>query len=88
MAAFDDASPVVPDGLGIRRRRRRRGWSRRALVTAIAEQSIRESGVPETVSLSLLEGMEEGNEAVPYATLCRVAAGLDCNPMELVLEPV
>jgi hypothetical protein len=86
MSPFDDGSRVVPDGLGIRRRRRRRGWSPRALVRAIAEASVRESGLPDTVSLSLLAGMEEANEAVSYATVCRVAAGLDCNPMELVLE--
>ncbi len=84
--SFDDASPITPDGVGIRRRRRRRGWSRRTFVAEIAEASFRESGLRETISPHLLEGIEETNERVPYGTLCRIAAGLDCNPVELLLE--
>jgi transcriptional regulator with XRE-family HTH domain len=85
MASFDDEARVTPDGASIRRLRRSRGWSRRDFVDAIAEASFRESGRRATVTQNLLEGVEEVNERIPYATLCRIAAGLDCNPVELVL---
>ena len=84
--SFGDEAPITPDGRRIQRMRRARGWSRRALLDAIAEASVRESGLRQTVSPDLLEGIEEANERVPYPTLCRIAAGLDCNPVELVLE--
>ena len=45
-----------------------------------------ESGLRKTISVNLLEGIEDTNEPVPYATVCRVASGLDCNPMELVAD--
>ncbi len=32
----------------------------------------------------VLQGIEERGERVPYATLCLIAVGLDCNPVELV----
>jgi transcriptional regulator with XRE-family HTH domain len=83
--AFDDDARITPDGVRIRRLRRSRGWSRRDFAAAIAEACLRESGLRETVTQSLLEGVEEGNERIPYATLRRIAAGLDCNPVELVL---
>ncbi|MDX1649724.1 MAG: hypothetical protein R3263_07700 [Myxococcota bacterium] len=84
--AFDDDAPVTPDGMAIRGRRRARGWSRRDRVEAIAEASVRASGRRETVTPNELEGMEEACEPVPYATLCHVAAGLDCDPVDLVRE--
>jgi transcriptional regulator with XRE-family HTH domain len=84
---YDDRLPIRPDGLAIRRLRRDRGWSRRDLLEAIAEAARRETGVRETISPKLLEGIEEGNEAVPYSTLCRIASGLDCEPVELLVEP-
>jgi hypothetical protein len=84
--AFEEDAPVTPDGTAIRRMRRGRGWSRRALVEAIARASLRESGVRETLTPNLLEHVEEVNERVPYGTLCRIASGLDCDPMDLVLE--
>ena len=86
MSAFDDDQEVTPDGTAIRRMRRRQGWSRRAFVRIVADVSFRESGLRETVSINLLEGMEEANEPVPYAVLCRVAAGLDADPVTLVSE--
>ena len=86
MSAFDDDQTVTPDGTAIRRMRRRQGLSRRAFVRVVADVSFRESGLRETISVNLLEGMEEANEAVPYATLCRVAAGLDADPVILVHE--
>ena len=85
---FDEHQTVRPDGLSIRRRRRARGWSRRELVEAIAEASVRASGQRETIAPNLLEWMEEAREPVPYATLCAVAAGLDCDPMDLVELPM
>jgi transcriptional regulator with XRE-family HTH domain len=85
--SFEDARAVRPDGLTIRRLRRDRGWSRRDLLEAIAESAQRESGIRETISPNLLEGVEEANESIPYSTLCRIASGLDCEPVELLLEP-
>ena len=82
---YDDLRPVRPDGLAIRRLRRDRGWSRRDLLEAIAEAALRETGMRKTISPNLLEGVEEGNEAIPYSTLCRIASGLDCEPVELLL---
>jgi transcriptional regulator with XRE-family HTH domain len=82
--SFDDDSLVVPDGMAIRRLRRRRGWSRRDLVGAIAAAVERESGLRETISPNLLEGVEEANERIPFATLRRIATGLDVNPIELL----
>ncbi len=85
--AYEDGRPIRPDGLAIRRMRRDRGWSRRDLLEAIAEATLRETGIRDTLSPNLLEGIEEGNEAIPYSTLCRIASGLDCEPVELLLEP-
>jgi transcriptional regulator with XRE-family HTH domain len=84
--ALDDDSPVRPAGETIRRLRRRRGWSRRDLVAAIARAVERESGLRETISPNLLEGIEEGNERVTFATLRRIATGLDVNPVELLAD--
>ena len=85
---YDDGGPIRPDGLAIRRLRRDRGWSRRELLEAIAEATLRETGIRETISPNLLEGIEEGDEPIPYSTLCRIASGLECEPVELVAEPV
>lgn len=85
--AYEDGRPIRPDGLAIRRMRRDRGWSRRDLLVAIAEATLRETGIRDTISPNLLEGIEEGNEAIPYSTLCRIASGLDCEPVELLVEP-
>ena len=84
---YDDRRPIRPDGLAIRRLRRDRGWSRRKLLEAIAEATLRETGVRETISPNLLEAVEEQGEAIPYSTLCRIASGLDCEPVQLVAEP-
>jgi transcriptional regulator with XRE-family HTH domain len=81
---LDDDAPVVPDGLGVRRRRRARGWSRHALSDAVRRASLTATGVPETLSPDLIRGIEERSEPVPYATLCLLAGGLDCNPVELL----
>jgi transcriptional regulator with XRE-family HTH domain len=84
---YDDRRPIRPDGPAIRRLRRDRGWSRRELLGAIAEATLRETGVRETISANLLEAVEEQGEAIPYSTLCRIASGLDCEPVELLVDP-
>jgi transcriptional regulator with XRE-family HTH domain len=84
--AFDDGRPIRPDGLAIRRMRRDRGWSRRDLLEAIAEATWRATGIRETISPNLLEQIEEGIETIPYSTLCRIASGFDCEPVELLAE--
>lgn len=83
---LDDQRRVFPDGTAIRGRRHARGWSPRDLVDAVAEAHWRATGTRQTITPDLLRGMEERNESVPYATLRMVASGLDCNPVELLLE--
>ncbi|MDJ0788240.1 MAG: hypothetical protein QNK05_15640 [Myxococcota bacterium] len=82
--AFEDDDKVTPNGGTVRRLRRDRGWSRRALVKAIADATERESGVRQTLTVNQIEWIEESSERVAYATVCRIAAGLDCNPVELL----
>ncbi len=82
--ATEQTRLVRPDGLVVRGRRHALGWSPRDLVEAIGRASTRETGVWETITPNLLRGIEEQNEAIPYQTLCLVAAGLDCNPAELL----
>jgi transcriptional regulator with XRE-family HTH domain len=84
---YDEGRSVRPDGLAIQRTRRDRGWSRRDLIDAIGEAALRATGIRETISQNLLEAIEEGNEAIPYSTLCRIAAGLDREPVELLVGP-
>jgi len=86
MGSFDDDARVRPDGLTIRRLRRQRGWSRGELAAAIERRSREATGRVESVSRNLLQGIEEANERVPYATLCLVSLGLDCNPVELLQD--
>jgi len=83
----DDQRIVQPDGLAIRGRRHARGWSQRDLVEAIAEAHERATGVRETIRPAVLAAVEERAAAVPYATLRLIAAGLDCNPVELLAMP-
>jgi transcriptional regulator with XRE-family HTH domain len=84
MTRFADHARVVPDGPGIRRRRRERGWSQRDLVRAICEAHERATGKRLAFNLNLLQHVEEESESVEYATLVLVAGGLDCDPVELV----
>ncbi len=79
---YDDRV-VRPRGRAIRLRRTERGWSPRELVAAIAARSLRATGRAEAVSPTLLWAMEEQDEPVPYRILCLVAAGLDCDPVDL-----
>ncbi len=84
MTRFEGRAPVVPDGSGIRRRRRERGWSQRDLVRSICDAHERATGRRVRFNLNLLQHLEEENEPVDYATLVLVASGLDCDPVELV----
>lgn len=84
MTRFSEGVRVVPDGSGIRRRRRERGWSQRQLVLAICAAHERATGQSIGFNLNLLHHVEEENEPVDYATLVLVAGGLDCDPVELV----
>ena len=80
----DDARLVRPDGLAIRGRRHHLGWSPRDCIDAIRRATLRESGIATTITPHQLMGIEEQNEVVPFSLLRRVAAGLDCNPIELL----
>lgn len=80
----DRTRKVVPAGLVVRRLRHQRGWPPRELITAIGEASVRATGLRETITPELLAGIEERNEPVPYDTLCLVAAGLGCDPVDIL----
>lgn len=82
----DDARLVRPDGLAVRGRRHLRGWSPRDLVEAIGDAQQRATGLRETISPSELASVEERRVRVPYATVRLIAAGLDCNPVELLAD--
>jgi hypothetical protein len=86
-ADHEDARIVQPDGLAIRGMRHARGWSPRDLVEAIAAAHERATGVRETIRPTLLAAVEERGAGIPYATLRLIAAGLDCNPVELLALP-
>ena len=82
----DDERMVRPDGLAIRGLRHARGWSLRDLARAIREAHETATGLPLAVAPRVLSGVEERNALVSYSTLCWIAAGLDCNPVEILLE--
>ena len=84
MSVFDEDQLVTPDGTAIRRLRRAGGRSKRDFVRHMGEVHERETGLYETISVNELEGIEEANERVPYAVVCRVAAGLDADPVQLL----
>jgi hypothetical protein len=82
----DEKQLVRPDGLSIRRRRHERSWAPRDLVDAIGKASIVATGLRETITPNLLQGIEEQNEPIPYTTLRMVARGLDCDPVDILAE--
>lgn len=84
--AFDEDSPVRPDGNAIRRRRHERGWPPRRLIDAIGAAHQTATGIFETIAPNLLMSIEDRNEQIPYEMLCWIASGLDCDPIELVLD--
>jgi len=75
---------VTPAGLVVRRMRHELGWPPRELIAAIGEASLRASGLRETITPNLLAGIEERNEPVSYETLCLLAGGLGCDPIDLL----
>ena len=84
MSDDDRIRPVTPAGLVVRRLRHERGWPARELIFAIGEASYRASGQRETITPNVLAGIEERNEPIPYDTLCLVAAGLGCAPIDIL----
>lgn len=83
----DDDRAVQPNGLAIRGRRHARGWSPRDLVEEIAIAHERATGTRRTIRPALLAAVEERAVRIPFATLRLIAAGLDCNPVELLALP-
>jgi hypothetical protein len=82
----EDDRLVRPDGLAIRGLRHTRGWSLRDLSAAISEAHESATGLPVRLAPRLLSSVEERNALISYATLCCIGSGLDCNPVELLLE--
>ncbi|MBS1105296.1 MAG: hypothetical protein H6Q91_798 [Deltaproteobacteria bacterium] len=82
----EDTRLVRPDGLSIRGLRHERGWSARDLAAAISTAECRATGRPVAIATRVLLGVEERNAPISYATLCLIAAGFDCNPIEILLE--
>ena len=64
--------------------RRGLGLSRAGLSERIERRSVESTGRVETVTRNVLQHVEEAGVRVPYATVCLIALGLDCNPMELL----
>lgn len=84
LASDDDARQVRPNGVAVRGLRHERGWSPRALIRAIENASETATGIPRTISPTLLAGIEDKDELIPYGTLCLVADGFDCDPIDLL----
>ena len=81
----DEESEIVrPDGQSIRRRRHEQGWPPRELINARADASLTASGIRKTITPNLLLGIEDHSEAIPYDTLCLVADGLRCDPIDIL----
>ncbi len=80
----DDLRRVRPNGQSVRRLRHAQGWSPRDLIQAIAEAQRTATGIAETIKPNLLSGIEERSEVIPYVTLCLVASGFDCDPVDLL----
>ena len=84
MAEDYELESVLPWGSEVRRRRRERHWSARDLIDAIARASEAATGIPQTITPSLLRGIEEASEPIAYGILCLIAGGLGCDPVDLV----
>lgn len=82
----DDDRLVRPNGLTVRRLRHERAWSPRKLIERVAEVSFESTGLRRTITPSVLNGIEEHEEEVPYDTLCLLAGALDCDPVDLWSE--
>ena len=79
--------PIQPDGQQVRRRRHERAWSPRDLIRAIGDASERASGLRQSISPNLLQGIEERDEIVPARTLEWLASGLGCDPIDITKDP-
>jgi hypothetical protein len=84
--AKTDEEWVQPDGLSIRRLRHGRKWSPRECIAAISRAHRIASGLTESISPDLLQHIEEKNERIPYETLCMIARGFECDPVDLMTE--
>ena len=80
----DDETIVRPDGLSVRRRRHELSFAPRDLIDAIAQAQERATGLRQTISPTQLVGIEERSEHVPWAMLRLVAAGLDCDAVDIL----
>ena len=58
----------------------------RDLIDAIGNAEEAATGLRASVAPALLSAVEERDASIPFATLRLIAAGLDCNPIELVAE--
>lgn len=83
---FGDESRVTPRGGVVRRLRHQRGWSARQLLEAVAAAQERATGLTRTLTPEQLAKIEDRDEPVPYETLCLLADGLDCDPIDLLGE--
>jgi hypothetical protein len=83
----DDGEPVTPRGGVIRKLRHERGWSPRALIDAVAEASRAATGLARSLTPNELAAIEDHDEPVSYDTLCLLADGFDCDPVDLLGEP-
>lgn len=87
MPLDDPFETVRPDGGEVRRRRHENGWPPAELITAIGKARRAATGLVETISPILLQGIEERDETIPYETLCLVADGLGCDPVDILRPP-
>ena len=86
LADEEDQRLVVPDGLTVRRLRHEHRWSARDLVSAIEGAHFVATGLRESITPNLLQHIEEKSKRIPYATLCLLARGLDCDPVDILAE--
>lgn len=87
MPLADPLETVRPDGGEVRRRRHENGWPPSELIAAIGKVHRVATGLVETISPILLQGIEDRDETIPYETLCLVAGGLGCDPVDILRPP-
>ena len=80
----EEVEIVRPNGQAVRRRRHERGWPPRELLDAIGRASFDSTGIKQTITPNLLLSIEDHSEAIPYETLCLVADGLHCDPVDIL----
>lgn len=82
----DDDRFIRPNGLTVRRLRHEAGLSQRQLAGAIGDASVIAEGRRLSITPSLLSGIEEQNEKIPYSTLRIIARGLDCDVVDILAQ--